>query len=421
MQLKRYLFSHTAKNTLITLIGNGFLGVVVVIFNILAFRWLGPAQFGLFTVASTVTVFAFDVLALGTSQAIVRFVSIYLAQNQPNSAHKTASAIWRLRVVEILILGVAAVFLGRLLALQFFQKPELINPLIVALWLTGTILLVDFFMGLLQAQERFLARSLMFIVNALARLIVLIMFYFLGVNTIIAFLVAFFIGPLVGSLATIFIIPKSFLISPLSLSELKPVFHFSKWMALWGITASLAARLDIFLLAKLTTSYETGLYAAAARLITIFIWAQTAFNTVLEPKTARLVHDVVLLKSNFSKMVLGVLLAILGIILLIPLAPFFVPLLLGKEIDLSIRIFQILLIGIIFFVAATPSMVTLMATGRSKIIGFLSTLQLGAGLILHLWLIPRWGGLGAALAVTTTYFLTFLLATLSSSRLLKHP
>ncbi len=419
-KIKQLFFSTTAKNALITLIGNGLLGVIVVIFNILAFRWLGPAQFGLFTVASTVTVFAFDVLALGTSQANVRFVSVYLGQNKQSLAYQLASAIWRLRLVEIMVLGIMAIFLGRWLAVEFFADSALVNPLVVALWLTSTILLVDFFMGLLQAQERFLARSLMFIINAIARLIALITFYFLGINTTIALLIAFFIGPLISSIATVFIIPRNFLIAPVSLSSLKPIFHFSKWMALWGITASLAARLDIFLLAKLTTSYETGLYAAAARLITIFIWAQAAFNTVLEPKTARLVHDVVLLKSNFSKMVLGVLLAILGIILLIPLAPFFIPLLLGQEIDLSIRIFQILLVGMIFFVATTPSMITLMATGRSKIIGLLSTLQLGAGLLLHLWLIPRWGGLGAALAVTTTYFLTFLLATLSSSRLLRH-
>lgn len=419
-RIKQLFFSATAKNALITLIGNGLLGVIIVIFNILAFRWLGPAQFGIFTVASSITVIAFDVLAFGTSQAIVRFVSVYLGQGKPSLAQHATSAIWRLRLIEIAALGLVGVFLGRWLALKFFVNPQLIDPLTLAIWLTGSILLIDFFMGILQAQERFIARSLLFVINALIRLLTLITLYFLGLNTVTAFLIAFFSGPLICSLISLFIIPRNFLITPVSASALKPIFHFSKWMALWGITASLAARLDVLFLAKFTGDYETGLYAVAARLITVFIWAQAAFNTVLEPKTARLVHDVVLLKSNFSKMVLGVLLAILGIILLIPLAPFFIPLLLGQEIDLSIRIFQILLVGMIFFVATTPSMITLMATGRSKIIGLLSTLQLGAGLLLHLWLIPRWGGLGAALAVTTTYFLTFLLATLSSSRLLKH-
>ena len=192
-------------------------------------------------------------------------------------------------------------------------------------------------------------------------------------------------------------------------------------MALWGITASLAARLDVFLLAKLTSDYETGLYAAAARLITIFIWAQAAFNTVLEPKTARFIHDLVLLKANFLKMILGVALAILGIIILIPLSPLILPWLLGQEIALSIRIFQILLVGMIFFVATTPSMVTLMATGRSKIIGALSTLQLIASLGLHLWLIPRLGGLGAAIAVTTTYIVTFILATFGGLKIIRNP
>ena len=421
MRFKQYLFSRTAKNALITLIGNGLLGVIIVIFNILAFRWLGPAQFGIFTVASSITIIVFDVLAFGTSQAIVRFVSVYLGQGKPSLAQHAASAIWRLRLIEITALGLIGVFLGRLLALKFFVNPQLTDPLIVAIWLTGSILLIDFFMGILQAQERFVARSLLFVINALIRLLTLITLYFLGLNTITAFLIAFFSGPLICSLISLFIIPRSFLITPVSASALKPIFHFSKWMALWGVTASLAARLDVLLLAKFTGDYETGLYAAAARLITVFIWAQAAFNTVLEPKTARLIHDLVLLKNNFFKMVLGAFLASFGIIILIPLAPFIMPLLLGRDIDLSIRIFQILLIGMIFFVASTPSMITLMAMGRSKIIGLLSTIQLAVGLILHLWLIPVLGGLGAATAVTSTYFLTFLLSTLSGLRLLKQP
>ena len=93
MKFKQYLFSRTAKNALITLIGNGLLGIIIVIFNILAFRWLGPAQFGIFTVASSITVIAFDVLALGTSQTIVRFVSVYLGQGKPSLAQHAASAV----------------------------------------------------------------------------------------------------------------------------------------------------------------------------------------------------------------------------------------------------------------------------------------------------------------------------------------
>jgi len=108
----KYLFSQTARHTYITTIANVIYGFLTVGFFILASRSLGPEQFGLLSIALAIYTIGFDVFNLGTSQALLRFVSVALGKNQISQAHQYARLILRLRLLEtiflILISGLVA-------------------------------------------------------------------------------------------------------------------------------------------------------------------------------------------------------------------------------------------------------------------------------------------------------------------------
>jgi O-antigen/teichoic acid export membrane protein len=413
------MFSRTISNIIINFTGTAIVGVILVIFNILAFRWLGAANFGILSIASTIAVIGFDILSLGTSQALVRFVSVYLGQNKTAAASSTASIILRFRVIQGLLVILLAMPLARILSINFFHKPELTQPVFIGLLTTTIYLLSDFFTVLLQAREKFITRSLVLTLNGLARLLALSLFFIIGWHSVVALLIAFAAGPLINGLVGYLVSPRQFITTPPNPAITQSIIKFSKWMGLWGLTASLASRLDIILLGKFTSAYDAGIYAAAAKLASAFILGQGAINAVLEPKTARLVHNQFLLKRNFLKISLGLTVVILGLILLIPTAPRFIPLILGPQAQASVALFQVLMIGIIFFVATTPSMVTLMATGHSRAIGLLSLSQLAISLFLYLWLIPPLKAVGAAITVSSSYFITFVAATVIALKLIQ--
>jgi O-antigen/teichoic acid export membrane protein len=87
-------------------------------------------------------------------------------------------------------------------------------------------------------------------------------------------------------------------------------------------------------------------------------------------------------------------------------APFVLPLLYGSQFDDSVRLAQILLVGLAVEGAAGVISAYLYGIGRPG----LNSLAMGAGVVLtialDLLLVPRWGATGAAIASTVAYLAT---------------
>src|SRR3989344_533456 len=80
--LKSILKTATFRQSSITFTGtvlNGFLGAL---FYIVLARYLGPANFGLITIALTTLVLIADIADIGTNTGLVRFVSANLVNNK---------------------------------------------------------------------------------------------------------------------------------------------------------------------------------------------------------------------------------------------------------------------------------------------------------------------------------------------------
>ena len=410
-QIMRLLLGRTAKNSAITVGANVIYGLLIMVFFIATSRLLGPEKFGILSIALAIFAISFDILSLGTSQSLIRFVSVNLGRGRVERARQFANTIFKLRLAESFIVIVVGLVLGKIIALRIYNLPELVIPLTITIAAVGGILLVDFVITLLQAYELFVKSALVLLAVAVLKLIFFTLLILTHQLTILGVTLAFVITPLLASLLGLSFIPRKIFAAKTTKIVTKKLFHFSKWMALWGVTASLAGRIDILLLGKLTSTFETGIYSAASRLATGFIIIGSSFAAVLTPKISRVIGDSNELKRQFKLIWKVVALLIVSIIGVAIISTWLIPFMFGSDFVQSVLIFQSLSLGLIFFVANIPANVSLLALGHSKWIGLLSLIQLIVAIALSLILIPQLGAQGAAIAIVGSYLTAFLLST----------
>ena len=405
------LFGRTAKNSFITLGASLSYGLLLMLFFALASRLLGPEKFGLLSIILAVFAISFDIFSLGSTQSLVRFVSVYLGRDQKNRARQFATAIFRFRIAAALFLIFAAAFIGKFLALNVYHNQALVFPFIITIAFASGILIVDYFITLHQAYEQFVKSASLLLALGIIRIISVLFLIVTNNVSVLSLTWAFVITPLIVSVFAFWLTPKDFLKASPTKPVVKKLINFSKWMALWGVTASLAGRIDILLMGKLTSAYETGIYSVAARLATGYIIIGGSFASVLTPKISRLIADKTELRRQFRLLWKVVFALIIGMIGLAFLSRWFIPFIFGGEYIQSVLVFQSLTIALIFFIANIPANVNLLSLGHSKLIGTIPAVQLVIVVSIGWWLIPSLGAQGAALALIISYFVAFVLST----------
>lgn len=389
------MFKTTVNQTLITFSGtviNGFLGLL---FYVFVARFLGPANFGILTVAITTLTLVADIADLGVDTGLIRFVGKYFSKDKEKAVKfmKLGLKVKVLVYLSVLLLGwLLAPFLSH----TIFIKAELEQPLKLALIGVGGALLLSFATHSLQALQRFWVWSFLNIfLNGLRLLIIITLGLSLTVeNTLITYIVIPFLGFLIGLLFL-----PNFLVAKNELAVAKEFFNYNKWVAAITLVAALGARLDTFLLARLTPSSAVGIYSAASQLSSIVPQIVLAVATVAAPKLAAFKSDIQAIQFLKKLQLLVIILATIGL-LAIPLSFFIIPLIFTAAYTQSISIFSILLLSQLIFLIALPSHQAIFYYfGRPNIFVTVSLINIMIVGLLGWFLILNLGVQGAAWAV----------------------
>jgi len=284
--LRNIIATSTFRQSSITFIGTVINGALGAAFYIVVARFLGPSLYGILSISLVTLTLVSDIGDLGTNTGLVRFVAKYI-----NSDLDKAYRFLKLGLKVKLFLGFMIIILGWVLAPvianNIFFKIELTTPLRIAFIGSAGYLLFTFATSVLQALQKFWAWSgLQIASNGLRLILILLIFYFslLGVNsTLILNTVLAYLGFLVGLLL---LLPNKFLKVNKETSVAKELFHYNKWVTLFSIASAFGARLDTFISARLLTSTEVGIYAAASQLVQIVPQIVVAISTVVAPKMA---------------------------------------------------------------------------------------------------------------------------------------
>lgn len=396
-------FRHSSVTFIATIL-NGALGAV---FFIIAARYLGPSNYGLFSVAMAVLTLTADIGNLGTDTGIVNFVSRNIATDK-TKAHQFLKLGLKIKLIVGICIVVFGIFISPFIAQSIFNKPELIELLQIAFIGVLAQLLFTFATSALQSFQKFVQWGAVNVGQNTIRLIFLFIVYSIGAVTTSNILLLYALIPFAGFLLGMIFLPKSFLRSQNENSVSSEFFKYNLWVAAFGAIAALSSRLDTFIAARLLDATQIGVYAAANQLVQIVPQLVGALGTVIAPNMAQQNSQEKFINYLKKTQLLVIGIAVLGLFS-IPFVLLIIPYLFGVEYLTSGPLFVVLLFAMLIFLISVPiHMSVFYYFSYPKLFFWIS---LGHLIIIALvgWnLISYYGAFGAAVSVLIGQLFNFI-------------
>lgn len=392
--MKRIFLSQTIKDSFVVTVSMGISTILSALSIFLIARFLGPSGFGLYVSALAIAVIMTDSVELAISNSLVKFAS---GSDKPLGFIKYG---FYLKLKLGIGLGLLLILISRPLAALI--QPELKPLLLIVSGIIPALFLSRFPRSVLQSQKRFITDSTIEFSTSLFRLLFILFFYYFFQLTVSLALLAYLLGALLAFLLGAAMISWQFLESEIDLSIKTAFFNFQKWMTLGFVVAAVHGRIDSILLLRLNGPEATGIYQAAYRFFMPAIQLAAALSLVFAPRFAGFDTAEKNKRYLFKAMSLSIGLAVLSL-LIIPLSPLLVQLIFGFKYAASVPTAQVLAFGFAAFLAGAPLTAHLIySTQRTKWFLAINVLQLILLISLDLFLMPKWGSLGAAWAMATT-------------------
>ncbi len=328
-------------------------------------RLLGPAQYGLYASALGIVTILIDSVDLGIGGSILNF-----AAKKDQHSGKFVKYGFLLKIILGFSLGLIFAFISQPLA--NYLHPEIKEPLLIASLFIPLVFLLRFPRSILQAEKKFFKDILIENFTHFFRLaLILFFFYYLSLTTNLA-LIAYLLGALIAFLVATRFISWQFLKAKISSITKSKFFTFQKWLSLGFILAAFHSRIDSAILLKLTNSTTTGIYQAAYRFFIPAIQLAAALSLIYAPRFASFKNSKEAKKYLLKAAKLSFLFG-LFVLLIIPLAPFFIKIIFGSQYSLAVLPTRILSFGFVFFVAGSPFVSYLIySINKTKAFFFLS-------------------------------------------------
>lgn len=407
-QLLPLFKTKTFLQVTITILGTVITSGLGALFFIVLARNLGPAEFGILMVLITTAVLIADILDVGINTTLVRFVSHSLAANG-KALYQYISLGFFCKTIIWLVVLVFGIILSRPIS-QLLQNSQVLRDLLVYSFVgAGGIALLSISLAIIQAYQRFYVYNFIQILTNLMRILILLLIIQVGLLSIKSVMTLYLLIPLVGLLISLYFLPmQKILRSKYSIGNFSKMFKFSKWVALFTVIGVISSKMDTFLNARLVNNYDLGLYAVANQLIMVAPQVVSSIGAVIAPKFSSFnkKSDMITYFKKVQIFVLG--LALTGF-LVIPIASYLIPILLGGVYLQSVPIFIILLSATMISLIALPTHVSIIYYfSRPDIFSRLSLgnfiIMFGVGYLM----ISRYGITGAALTVVISSLFNFL-------------
>lgn len=383
--------------------------------GIILSRLLGAAGYGLYSAIIVV-----PMIVIGFTQLGIKRSTIYHIGNKLLPEDHIVSALFILliytSVLSILICGLV----------YFFSATQPFDPLIVVfVLLTIPLLLTNVYAGGVFLGKDEIRRAS--IVNAGPTILILV-FTIIFVWVFPLSVLGAFLAILVANILMFFYNYHVFF--RVYQYRITWKYHESliKSMIKLGLVNAIAVfimqlnyRMDILMLKKLSSLEEVGFYSLGMQIAEQLWHIPYAIETIILSRSANSNNDQQINRTVASIFRVSLILGVTGGILIFFIAPLLIPLIFGKAFIPSVTMIQVVLPGVLFLVGfrILNSRLTGMGKPQVAIYAFLPALVIN--FIANLFLIPRFGGIGAAWATNISYGIGSLAFILVYSRLLKIP
>ncbi len=378
-------------------------------------RWLGAAGYGLYSAIIVV-----PIMVIGFTQLGIRRSTIYHIGNKLLPEDHIVSALFILllwtSVLSILICGFV----------YFFSTGQPFDPLIIVLvLLTIPLLLTNIFAGGVFLGKEDIRRAS--IVNAgptiMTFLLTILFVWGLNLSVLGAF-AAIALANFIMFFFTYRIIIVQFRYNitwKYHEGIMKSMIKLGLVNAIAVFIMQLNYRLDILMLKKLSTLEEVGFYSLAMQIAEQLWHIPLAIETIILSRSANSNDDQNIHRTVASIFRVTLIIGLIGSISIFFLAPLLIPLIFGRAFTHSITMIQLVLPGILLMIGFRILNSRLTGMGKPQIAIYTFLPALVINFILNLFLIPRYGGIGAAWSTNVSYAFGAIAFVIIYSRMVKMP
>lgn len=392
--------SLVVKNTLWIFSDKIFKGTTGLIIGALFARYLGPERYGILNYAISFVLLIYVIGNLGLDNIVIREIV-----HEPERKEFLLGTAFNLN----LIVGVVVFLLSPLL-LSFLKPQDRLMMFLVAITAFGYIFqafnVIDlWFQSQLQAKYSVVSGNIVSLLFFLIKIILVILKVPLIVLAII--LTIEMIASNIG-LMIIYRIQGFALRGWKFSSRVASGLLKDSWpLILSNIAIIIYMRIDQIMIGNIVGERELGIYSAAVRISEIWYFIPMAIFSSLYPKMIELRKNSQYLyfkrqQQLFNFMVrLGYGVAILAIFLSKPV----VSLVFGSQYLQASSILSIHIWAGVFVGLAVSSEQFFLAGNFTRMLCYRTVLGAFFNIVLNLFLIPRYGGIGAAIATLTSQFI----------------
>jgi len=365
--------------------------------DIVLSRQLGPEGRGLYTSILVVPLIVTSFVMLG-----IRRSAVYHLGKNVFEKNRTVSGVMSLLVIT----SISAVIISGVALLIMLPKGLTWSMAILALLSVPVKLALVYSGGIYIGNEDFKRSNLQVWLPLFYDLLGIVLFVVLIKWSVNGALLALFLANLMVSFVSLRYLYLNYTIRISFDSEV--LFSLAKIGVVYALAVvimQLNYRVDILLLQKLSTMKEVGYYSLGVAISDKLWQLPSAIGLVVMSRSAN-VEDIPRLDRDVAKLVrISFLIVLLAAIVLWLVIPYLLPLFYGAKFIPSIGVVRLMLPGIIMFVIVRILSGRFAGSGQPKLLISLFVPVLLINIILNLFWIPEYGGLGAAMATNVSYSL----------------
>jgi O-antigen/teichoic acid export membrane protein len=360
-------------------------------------RVLGAAGYGLY--ASIVVV---PVIVIGFTQLGIRRSLIYHLGNKITSESNILSAVF------LLLLYTSALSIIICGSVFFFSDSLFFDPLIVGIvLLTIPMLLTNVFAGgVFLGKEQILRANIINAGPSLLTLVFTVVFVWILRFSVLGAFAAISIANLVMVYYVYWVHSHDYKVRitwKYHEGTIKSLVKLGIVNAIAIFIMQLNYRMDVLMLKKLSTLEQTGFYSLAMQIAEQLWHVPIAIEMIILSRSANTSDDQFVHKTVASIFRISLIIGLLGGVLIFFISPWIVPLVFGNDFIHSVPMIQVVLPGIFLMIGFRILNSRLTGMGKPQIAIFTFLPALVINFTANLFLIPVYGGVGAAWATNISY------------------
>lgn len=397
--LRKFKEKKTIKDTAIVLGSNLFSQTISFLVVLFVSRGLSVAEYGTYAILNNISMFVSDLADMGMNGGITRFVAEYRAKQDYKSEQQLVIYALKRKLINWIIILCTVVLGAKLIAGYLLHDVDKYKYLYIIAIISGFSLLIGGMRAILQGRQEFYKNSISIIVWCVIWFLGILIFMIIDRLSIGSSLIA---QTFSGFICVIFSFKLlDFRLHDIKLeitieSEIKSKFNsYGNWMMLWSLFAILQSKIDVFMLATLTTSDQVSYYDIATKITRPILMVISAYAQVLNPKFATFLNKKDLSNEvrKISKIIMMASMAIVfGIFLIKPVITF----VFGIKYVCAVIPCQLLFVAIVFFIWTVPFNSALYALNMPYVFTIAAAIGLVVTVIGNYFLLGRFGAVGAA-------------------------